>query len=386
MPLASLIITGFFTSLMLVGISGAGALLLGTTLGLKRYKKAAYCFALGTVFTTVFTPIFLILARGSAFDVALYLTLSNACALTGFYLHLHGLSTRCERPVHTRYMVMHVVIYSLINVSLSHEHLIGLLTVERVVFITCNTLFVSIIMFFYIKLNPSRRASIGEKIFLGMLFLNLIFILYYPFSRIYTQNAILEYLTYRIPIQILHVHTWTVGLIVLMLSDLINIYRKQASTDGMTGLYNRKYFLHHVTQNLKTANHHHALILCDIDFFKQINDSYGHSAGDDIIIAFSDILKSTVGEDAIISRFGGEEFAIYLPDTHLDSARDVATQIKNITEQSNIKTDGHSIQFTVSLGVTELSKEISLPNALQEADQALYKAKHAGRNQVIVST
>lgn len=378
-----LVMAGFFTSLISVGISGACALMLGVTLGLDHYKKASYCFALGTFFTTVLTPIFLLFANGSAFNVALHLTLSNACALIGIYLNLNGLSKRCKRSVNQRLIIFHIVIYSLINISLSHEGLIGLLDNERVILITCNALIVSIIMFRYVKLNPNRRASMGEKVLLGAMALGVLFIIYYPFSRIYNEGSILKYLTYRIPIQVLHIHTWTAGIIVLMLSDLINIYRKQASIDGMTGLYNRRYFINYVTKDLERSKGH-SLILCDIDFFKHINDTYGHSTGDEIIIKFSETLQSIVGKDGVSSRFGGEEFAIYLPNTSLIEAKSIATKIKETTEHLDIKTGEQSVQFTVSFGVTELSDEKPLSKALQNADKALYTAKHAGRNQVTV--
>lgn len=378
-----LVMTGFFTSLMLVGISGAGALMLGATLGLDHYKKASYCFAVGNLFTTVLTPIFLLFANGSAFNIALCLTLSNFFAITGLYLNLYGLSKRCKRPVNTPLVVTHIVIYSLINASLSHENLIGLMDNERVIFITFNAIFISLAMFSYVKLNPDRRTSIGEKVLLGALILGFFFLIYYPFSRLYNDGSILKYLTYRIPIQVLHVHTWTVGLIVLMLSDLINIYRKQALIDGMTGLYNRRYFINYVTKAIERSTNH-SLILCDIDFFKTINDTYGHSTGDDVIVAFSKTLTSIIGNEYVTARFGGEEFAIYLQNTSLEKAQDLAHQIKEATQNLEIQTLEETVKFTVSFGVTQLTDKKTLSTALQEADKALYTAKHAGRNQVSV--
>lgn len=378
-----LVMAGFFTSLLLVGVSGAAALMLGATLGINHYQKASYCFALSNIFTTVITPIFLLFSTGSKFNIALNLTLSNIFAICGLYLFLYGLSKRCKRPVNTRLVIAHVIFYSLVCLSLSHENLIGVLDNERVIFITINALLVLIAMFPYVKLNPKRRTSIGEKVLLGVLILGLFFVIYYPYSRIYNEDSILKYLTYRIPIQVLHVHTWTVGIIVLILSDLINIHRKQASTDGMTGLYNRRYFINHVTKDIENSSGH-SLILCDIDFFKKINDTYGHSTGDDVILAFSDTLKSVIGKQYVTARFGGEEFVIYLPNTGLDTAQKIAHAIKKATQQLEIKSVEQTIKFTASFGVTEISSTKTLSTALQEADKALYTAKHAGRNQVSV--
>lgn len=167
--------------------------------------------------------------------------------------------------------------------------------------------------------------------------------------------------------------------------------RTEAKTDPLTGLANRKGFekrLRELETSEDYADQPHALLIGDIDKFKAINDTYGHLFGDKIIKvvakAFSNLTK---GKD-LAARFGGEEFVILLPQTPLKGALAVADAIRCSIEKGRVynpKTGEEIRRVTISIGVTELIHGEHIDVALARADEALYRAKEAGRNRVEVS-
>ncbi len=174
----------------------------------------------------------------------------------------------------------------------------------------------------------------------------------------------------------------------LQLQDLKRELKFLASTDPMTKLYNRRYFgkiSDHILDLAIREKKDLALIMLDIDKFKNINDTYGHQIGDDVIIELSNKLKEQQRKSDIACRYGGEEFVILLPETSLDGAMIVAQKLKREIEQINIKiSSSQNLQFTASFGVSEvyIEKEKNLEPSLKRADNALYEAKESGRNKV----
>jgi diguanylate cyclase (GGDEF)-like protein len=174
----------------------------------------------------------------------------------------------------------------------------------------------------------------------------------------------------------------------LKIQKLQNELKLLASTDPMTQLYNRRHFTQLSNQTIDLAqrnNQNISLIMLDIDKFKNINDTYGHQIGDEVIMALSSILKQNSRKGDIVCRYGGEEFVIMLPNSNLDSAYRVAEDIREKVEKFHLEIRKNSqLHFTISLGVSELSieQENSLDIALKNADDALYKAKESGRNKV----
>ena len=130
-----------------------------------------------------------------------------------------------------------------------------------------------------------------------------------------------------------------------------------------------------------------SVIMLDIDKFKNINDTYGHGVGDDVIKILSKILLETTRKSDIVSRFGGEEFALLLPFTDKDSAFIIAEKIRSTVQNKKIIiNDGKIIQFTISLGVDLiLNTDENIELSLNRADSALYIAKESGRNKVIIN-
>ncbi|MEA3352547.1 MAG: diguanylate cyclase [Campylobacterota bacterium] len=162
-----------------------------------------------------------------------------------------------------------------------------------------------------------------------------------------------------------------------------------ASTDSMTKLYNRRYFSkvsEHIFDLAKRDKVPLSVILLDIDKFKDINDTYGHNIGDEIIIKLANKLKEHQRKSDIVCRYGGEEFVLLLPNTSSEGAMTVANKIKEEVENTTTDiSDDIKIKFTVSLGVSDIENrsENSIEAALIRADKALYKAKETGRNKVI---
>ncbi|WP_321402291.1 diguanylate cyclase [Maridesulfovibrio sp.] len=162
--------------------------------------------------------------------------------------------------------------------------------------------------------------------------------------------------------------------------------RKLATTDPLTGLYNRRFFMESAEDALERSCRYGrdlSLLMLDIDFFKNVNDMYGHDAGDDVLKALSNTGLKILRNIDVFGRIGGEEFSILLPDTGLEGAKQVAERLRAEIEAKVMNTRSGPLKITVSIGVaTYNDKTDTLENLLKAADIGLYAAKEAGRNQV----
>ena len=161
---------------------------------------------------------------------------------------------------------------------------------------------------------------------------------------------------------------------------------QMSRVDGLTGLFNRRYWEEQFNREFKRLQRNDqsaAAIMLDIDHFKAVNDNYGHPAGDFIIKTLAKIIKTAIRETDIAGRYGGEEFAIFLPETNPENAKLVAERIRKLAEKYTPVYEGVEINFTVSVGVAGFNSSYSDHMVwLEHADQALYQAKEGGRNQV----
>lgn len=156
-----------------------------------------------------------------------------------------------------------------------------------------------------------------------------------------------------------------------------------ATTDALTGLPNRRGFDLLADQALQEAQRERSplsALLIDLDHFKQLNDTQGHLAGDQVLRGFAEQLQKRMRRSDIICRWGGEEFILLLKNTDLASARQLAEQIRQQTEQAVFAFNDAELRVTSSIGLTELQGEDSLERLLARADRALYRAKQSGRN------
>ncbi len=159
----------------------------------------------------------------------------------------------------------------------------------------------------------------------------------------------------------------------------------QLQTDSLTGLVNFRGFEEKLEQEMERTRRLEAptsLIMIDIDHFKQVNDTYGHDIGNQALIHIAGLLRQTLRRLDIPCRFGGEEFALILPTTHLAPAIQVAERIRNLIKQTPLQINRKRIAMTISLGVENFSHTSSVTQAelLKSADNYLYQAKHTGRN------
>ncbi len=160
-------------------------------------------------------------------------------------------------------------------------------------------------------------------------------------------------------------------------------------TDGLTKLHNHRYFQDHLTREIKRVSRTKAplaLILLDIDDFKQLNDTHGHAAGDDVLVSLAQIMLDSARESDLIARYGGEEFVILMPNTDLPGAVHLAEKIRMAVESTRliIGDNMKPIDITISVGVALFSG--NRREFFAEADRALYRAKAAGKNCVIIGS
>ncbi len=159
--------------------------------------------------------------------------------------------------------------------------------------------------------------------------------------------------------------------------------------DNLTGLYNRKAYNQKVAEtlaNLERYNVSSSLLICDIDFFKKINDTFGHHIGDQVLIKIAQLFKDKVRKNDFIARYGGEEFIIILPHTPLEGAMIAGENIRSYIEKTRFSFKGIDIPVTISIGIGAFKKEDNATTVFERADAALYLAKRSGRNIVKTET
>jgi diguanylate cyclase (GGDEF)-like protein len=155
-----------------------------------------------------------------------------------------------------------------------------------------------------------------------------------------------------------------------------------AETDALTGLANRRPVLAQLDELSRPGRRKYCLALLDFDHFKQLNDEYGHSCGDQVLSAVGRELNRALREADTIARWGGEEFLVLLPDTGIDDAARLMERVRGSVDDMRVFCGQHHHHVTVSIGVTEGTGDGRSQEAIRRADAALYEAKAAGRNQV----
>ncbi|MEH6450584.1 MAG: GGDEF domain-containing protein [Oleispira sp.] len=179
-----------------------------------------------------------------------------------------------------------------------------------------------------------------------------------------------------------------VGYINFLKNQLIQ-FKRISFYDELTSLFNRRYFqkkLVDLSNEEKRHQTYYCLLLLDIDFFKKINDKFGHITGDQALIHISDCLRKSVREGDIVTRWGGEEFAIILPHTNTEGALKLAERCRySIESQPLLINEKETIEITASFGVSNSKDHLNIEQLLKAADEALFSAKISGRNKVVMN-
>lgn len=210
------------------------------------------------------------------------------------------------------------------------------------------------------------------------------------FSMEFADKAIHFYHAKAYPIQTTTRRKNGTAILVNDVTETVGLVKKlnlQATTDELTGIYNRHYLMQWGLQELERARRdgtHLGILMMDLDHFKQINDSHGHMAGDEVMTSVAACVQAGLRDGDIVGRFGGEEFLVFLPGADLPAVIQVAERLRQQIEILTIPFEKQKITLTASFGVHAFGGEqdISLDKLLQITDRALYQAKSGGRNRV----
>ena len=183
----------------------------------------------------------------------------------------------------------------------------------------------------------------------------------------------------------------------IMINELLTIFKMKyqytekefmSVLDGLTGLYNRRQFEIGLRQEFNRSKRHpsdFSLAMLDIDFFKKVNDTYGHQYGDYVLKTVADIMKKAFRKTDLLYRYGGEELVIIMPETHIEGAIIPVQRLRRMIEERAFEHNGVKTKITVSIGLTMNFSSLDNPAAiLKSADDALYKAKEGGKNRVVL--
>lgn len=158
---------------------------------------------------------------------------------------------------------------------------------------------------------------------------------------------------------------------------------KMMIVDGLTGTFNKRFLGDAFEREIPRARRHQrslSVLMFDVDDFRNINNTYGHLAGDYVLKELANVVKSRLRPDDVLGRFGGEEFCAILPETAIDGARIIAEDLRRRIDEKKYIFDGTEIRVTVSMGVIELQPEMDVHSLLRLVDEKLYEAKRAGKN------
>jgi len=162
---------------------------------------------------------------------------------------------------------------------------------------------------------------------------------------------------------------------------------ERARLDGLTGLYIRRYFVERLKNEIKRSKRYQTdfyVMMADLDFFKNINDTYGHLAGDKVLTEVSKIFKDSLRPGDLAARYGGEEFIFLIPATNQDEVLNIAEHIRKKIKETKFVEADKEFSVTVSIGIVKYENKLKTKNIIELADKALYKAKQEGRNRIFL--
>ena len=232
-----------------------------------------------------------------------------------------------------------------------------------------------------------KMHRVGDRILYGSLLLTLlIFVAYIVIYTLFFSHEKHVPLSLYFIALLSFICILFFGFALSIIYSLVGKLRKEIITDKLTGAKNRNY-LNEVAQQMyslaKRRKEPLSIILCDIDWFKNINDTYGHSAGDKVLISFSNAIESSLRTEDILIRIGGEEFLILLPYNDIEKALFTAERLRAAINEKAMDIGLETINISASFGVVQVDITKSIDDNINHADIALYEAKRSGRNKVV---
>lgn len=241
------------------------------------------------------------------------------------------------------------------------QHIKKLGRLNTVILITLITIFSSILLTYFISYLKQDYSNLSFSILLAIV----------------------------IPLIVTSLVSWPFVNLIIRIDELESEMRKLATYDALTGLLTRRAFFNDASNFVNFAERKQmplSLIILDFDNFKDINDSYGHPAGDKVLKHFGKSIKSIIRKSDLVGRIGGEEFSLLLPDTSEDTAIEFSERLHSIVRKSVINHSQSTIRYTISIGLISLipGKKDSIESIIKNADKSLYLAKEKGRNRTEV--
>lgn len=324
--------------------------------------------------------------------------------------------TSLTREIYIYYLCLHSLIiivcllgFTLINIFLNKNKCFSIKLIERVIYFSLGAILVLLTL-----ISGLDQITTGQILVFGIniIFSGLVILIKPPYENIMYTITFMTFIAAMIIFQ----HNWNI-----LISDLVNgsfffvsalflarfmhnnqvahlakniklqdINRKLqylSDYDYLTGIPNRRYFMKQLKDfdcNREYQNVRTYVVIADIDYFKNINDTYGHLIGDYVLKAVSTVLKNNIKEQDLLARFGGEEFLILLSSSNLEETKVICENLRNLIEQYAFNFEKNTIKITASFGIASIDKisEVDFDKAYSHADKALYEAKRSGRNRV----
>jgi len=170
------------------------------------------------------------------------------------------------------------------------------------------------------------------------------------------------------------------------LTDAYDKIEYLALTDTLTGVANRRHISNLMGKEVSRCRRNggtFSMLMCDIDFFKKVNDTYGHDTGDYVLKRVTELIQGRLRGQDVLSRWGGEEFLVMLPETAIDDAVVAAEKLRTTIEATEMEFGEHRFSITLTIGVATYEKELGIEKSIKKADDALYQGKQTGRNKVV---
>jgi diguanylate cyclase (GGDEF)-like protein len=340
-------------------------------------------YVIGRIFTT--TGYLISLSKVSS--ISFTLVLAGIFLLVGTSISCIGISRFTDKKIKP----LHIFIINLLFFVLQIYFLIFQ---DIFLFKTITQTVFQIIIFsisIYCLLTTPHKSFVGSSRFMASVMIALLMslvarivgLVINPPEQLFASNNINAY---TLVVAFVFTFLLTAGFIMMVCQRLYYDLKVTANTDVLTHLLNRRAMMHQLEiamNQFYRSDRSFAIILIDVDFFKRVNDVYGHDGGDMVLVHLAKIFQTKLRKSDAASRWGGEEFLILLPDTTLNQAHELAERLRSYVETNPTTSN---IQITISLGIAVIRQHgNSVESLITAADHALYAAKNNGRNQVAIA-